>query len=112
MTPRKALLRAYKEEKPQPGVYAVRCARTGQAFVGATENVGTRQNGVWFSLKLGSHPNARLQGAWNTHGEAAFAFEVLETIDDAGLEPKGRALRLADRRKHWCETLNAVDLVR
>jgi len=112
MNSRKALLRAYKEEKPRPGVYAVRCGRTGQAFVGGTENVATRQNGVWFSLRLGSHPNARLQGAWNAHGETAFAFEVLETIDAEGLEPKGRALRLADRRKHWCEALNAVDLVR
>ncbi|MDG2531780.1 GIY-YIG nuclease family protein [Caulobacter endophyticus] len=112
MNPRKALLRAYKEEKRTPGIYAVRCERTGQAFVGATENVATRQNGVWFSLRLGSHPNARLQGAWNAHGEASFAFEVLETIDDDGLEPRGRALRLADRRKHWCEVLNAVDLVR
>ncbi|PXA85270.1 hypothetical protein DMC25_02995 [Caulobacter sp. D4A] len=112
MNSRKALLRAYKEEKPTPGVYAVRCGRTGQVFVGGTENVATRQNGVWFSLRLGSHPNARLQGAWNAHGETAFAFEVLETIDDAGLEPKGRALRLADRRKHWRQALNAVDLVR
>lgn len=112
MNSRKALLRAYKEERPTPGVYAVRCGRTGQAFVGGTENVATRQNGVWFSLRLGSHPNARLQGAWNAHGETAFAFEVLETVDAEDLEPKGRALRLADRRKHWCEVLNAVDLVR
>lgn len=112
MTPRKALLRAYKEQKAQPGIYAVRCQRTGQAFVGGTENLSTRQNGIWFALRLGSHPNARLQGAWSAHGPDAFAFEILEAVDDEGLEAKGRALRLADRRRHWCDALGAVDLVR
>lgn len=112
MNTRKALLRAYKETKVQSGVYAVRCTRTGQAFVGGTQNIATRRSGVWSALRLGSHPNARLQGAWNAHGETAFAFEVLETVDDEGLEPKGRELRLADRRRHWCQALGAVDLVR
>lgn len=43
MTPdrRKAAIVAYKERKPVAGVYAVRCAPTGEIWVGATLTIGT-----------------------------------------------------------------------
>lgn len=110
MSGRKALLRAYKERKVEAGVYAVRCLASGEVWVGATPDLSTRQSGVWFTLRLGSHREPTLQAAWKTHGADAFAFEPVETIDAEGLDAFGRASRLKDRRDYWIETLNARGL--
>lgn len=110
MSGRKALLRAYKERKVEGGVYAVRCAASGEVWVGATPDLSTRQNGVWFSLRLGSHREPSLQAAWNAHGADAFAFERIETVDDEGLDAFARNGRLRDRRDHWVRALNAKRL--
>jgi hypothetical protein len=112
MSGRKALLRAYKERKVEAGVYAVRCAATGEVWVGATPDLSTRQNGVWFSLRLGSHREPSLQTAWNTHGAEAFAFESIEAVDLDALDAFGRASRLKERRDHWTGALNAKGLSR
>ena len=110
MSGRKALLRAYKERKVEAGVYAIRCLASGEVWVGATPDLATRQSGVWFTLRLGSHREPTLQAAWATHGADAFAFEQIETIDDEGLDSFGRASRLKDRRDHWIGMLNARGL--
>jgi hypothetical protein len=111
MSGRKALLRDYKERKVAAGIYAVRCTTTGEVWVGATPDLSTRQNRVWFSLRLGSHQEPTLQAAWNAHGADALAFEAVESIDGEGLDNFGRASRLKDRRDHWIETLNAKGLL-
>ncbi|PIB96671.1 GIY-YIG nuclease family protein [Caulobacter sp. X] len=110
MSGRKALLRAYKERKVEAGVYAVRCRASGEVWVGATPDLATRQNGVWFSLRQGGHREPTLQAAWNAHGADAFAFEPIETIDVEGLDAFGRASRLKDRRAHWISALSARGL--
>lgn len=110
MSGRKALLRAYKERKVEAGIYAVRCGVTGQVWVGATPDLSTRQSGVWFSLRQGSHREPTLQSAWNAHGADAFAFERIEIVDAEGLDAFGRSSRLKDRREHWIEELNAKGL--
>jgi hypothetical protein len=109
---RRALVRDYKEREVRAGIYAVRCATTCEVWVGGTPDLSTRQNGVWFALRMGGHTCPTLQQAWNAHGEAAFGFEVLEVIDDKGLERLGRASLLAERREHWLKTLNAEGLRR
>ncbi len=111
MSGRKALLREYKERKVVAGVYAVRCVASGQAWVGATPDLSTRQNGVWFSLRLGSHRDKTLQAAWNTHGADAFVFEAIEAVDTEGLDRFGRDSRLKERRAHWITALNATGLM-
>lgn len=109
---RRALVRDYKEREVQAGIYAVRCAPTGAVWVGGAPDVSTRQNGVWFTLRMGGHSCANLQAAWKTHGEAAFAFEVVEVLDDQKLERLGKASLLAERKAHWRATLNAEGLLR
>ena len=111
MSERKALLRAYKERKVEAGIYAVRCVATDQAWVGATADLATRQNGVWFSLRQGSHREKSLQAAWNAHGAEAFLFEPVEAIDVEGLDRFGRDSRLKERREHWIAALNATGLM-
>jgi hypothetical protein len=110
MSVRKALLREYKERKVEAGIYAVRCTATGEAWIGATPELSTRQNRIWFSLRLGSHREPSLQAAWNAHGADAFIFEPVEAIDTEGLDSFGRASRLKERRAHWIQTLNAKGL--
>ena len=109
---RRALVREYKEREVRAGVYAVRCAPTGAVWVGGVPDVAARQNGLWFTLRMGGHPCASLQAAWKAHGEAAFSFEVLEVLDDKDLERLGKASLLTERRRHWVATLDAEGLLR
>jgi hypothetical protein len=102
---RREALRQYKEKKPAVGVFAVRCAASGEVWVAASRNLGQQQNGVWFGLRLGSHPNRALQAAWTAHGEAAFVFERLEVLEDRDHSPLAIDLMLKDAEKRWRETL-------
>ena len=102
---RKAAIAAYKKRKAAPGIFAVRCAASGQAWIGQTLNLDTIQNRVWFSLRVGSHSNRELQNAWTTHGADAFSFEPLEQLKDEDL-PYVRDALLREREIHWRSTLS------
>jgi hypothetical protein len=104
---RKALVRAYKESGRRSGVFAFRCAAAGEAWVASSNDLQAQPNGTLAGLRLGSHPNKRLQALWAEHGPDAFNFEILEEVDGDGLSPQGLALRLKDRAAAWRETLGA-----
>ena len=106
---RKAALAAYKKRKSAAGIYAVRCAATGDAWIGQTLNLETIQNRIWFSLRTGGHPNRELQGAWTAHGNDAFAFEPLEQLKEEELAYVRDAL-LKERFIHWRSMLNGLTL--
>ena len=108
---RREALRQYKERTPAVGVFAVRCAATGEAWVAGSRNLDQQQNGVWFSFRHGGHPNRAAQAAWNAHGEAAFSFEPLETIETADLTPLSIDARLKEAEQAWRERLGAGKLV-
>ncbi|WP_237155648.1 GIY-YIG nuclease family protein [Oryzibacter oryziterrae] len=91
---------AFKERKVVAGVYALTCQPTGAVWIGETANLEGILNRQMFSLRIGSHPVATLQGAYRAHGEAAFAFEVLESLEDEEI-PAIRAKWLRDRVAHW-----------
>jgi len=107
---RKAAIAAYKERKAVPGVFAVRCDASGEAWVGAWADVDTIQNRIWFSLRQGAHHNRDLLTAWKKHGEDQFRFEVLERLDekdDAFFTPNAF---LKTRAAHWLQSLDAKPL--
>jgi hypothetical protein len=79
---RKAALRAYKERKLRPGIYAVRRIETGDAWPGWSLNLDTTRNGLWIQLNQGRHLDKGLQEAWRAHGEAAFEFVILEVVEE------------------------------
>lgn len=108
---RRQVVRDYKDRKVPMGIFAVRCAVTGQAWVGQSRNLAQQQNGIWFSLRQGGHPNATLRAAWAAHGETAFAFEILETLDGEGLGAYGRDTLLKERDAHWRATLGGTKIV-
>lgn len=110
MTPdrKRALRTAFRERPVRPGVYAVRCAASGEVWVGSSRDLSTnRRNSLWFSLRLGSHPNRAMLAAWTAHGEAAFGFEELEVLD--GVDRTGWLLdqALKDAAAAWRERLGA-----
>ncbi|GAA0563475.1 GIY-YIG nuclease family protein [Rhizomicrobium electricum] len=106
---KKELVREYKEQKAQPGIFAVRCAASGQVWVAKAPDLGKRQSGLWFQLGMGGFPGKSLQDAWKTHGEAAFAFEILEEIKDDNelMIP----VLLKEREAYWRQELKADALI-
>ena len=103
---RRAAIGAYKERRSMPGIYAVRCAASGEVWVGRARDLDAIQNRIWFSLRLGSNPHRTLQAAWKAHGEAAFALEEVERFPD---EEPGFALDhvMKERLAHWRDALSA-----
>jgi hypothetical protein len=106
---KKELVREYKEQKAVPGIFAVRCTPTGEAWVAKAPDLSKRKSGLWFQLGMGGFPGKSLQAAWKQHGEAAFVFEVLEEItdDNALLIP----VLLKEREAFWRKELNAAALI-
>ncbi len=107
---RRDAVRNYKERKVAAGIFSLRCRSTGETWVSASRNLD-QMNGIYFSLRMGSHRNAALQAAWKAHGEAGFDYAVVESLDDETLTPIGRATWLKERERHWLEALGAKPLV-
>jgi hypothetical protein len=107
-TRRKDLVREYKERKTRSGIFAVRCMAKDAAWTGASRDLDSQQNGIWFQLRMGNHMNKALQQAWNQHGADAFRFEILEVVEDDNPEMIG--LLLKDREVYWREQSGAAKL--
>ena len=101
----------YKEQKTaRPGLFAVRCAASGECWVGVSRNLDRQQNGLWFGLRMGSPTYRAMQAAWSAHGEASFAYEVLEAIEDEDLSEYLLKSRLKEREAHWVVATGGVKL--
>ncbi|MET4068866.1 hypothetical protein ABID58_003664 [Bradyrhizobium sp. S3.2.6] len=103
---RKAAIAAYKERKTIAGIYVIRCAASGEAWVGQAPNLETIRNRIWFSLRQGGHPCRSLQAAWNAHGEAGLTFDECERLEDEETAYVRDAL-LKERGTHWRAELKA-----
>jgi hypothetical protein len=97
---KRAARNEYKSKKTPKGIFAVRCKATSEAWVGASTHLDSQMNRIWFELRGGLHPNKPMQALWNAHGEAAFAYEILETLDD-DVPPLLLRDLIEERRKHW-----------
>jgi hypothetical protein len=103
---RKQALRDYREREVPVGIYAIRCAASGEAWVGRATDLSKIRNRHWFTLRQGSSPVASLQAAWNAHGDASLTFEVLEELEE---EDRGHARDrvLKARQAFWVAELGA-----
>jgi len=98
-------IRAYKDRKLVMGIFAVRCAVSGQVWVGQSRTLDTIENRLWFSLRLGGHPNTELQSAFELHGRDALSFEPLQQLpDEATAFPDALLPEMAE---DWLERLQA-----
>jgi hypothetical protein len=105
---RKEAIREFKERKTPRGIFCVK--RGTDVWVGSYPNLDAARNGVWFALRMGSHPNKAMQASWNEHGEDAFAFEVLEKFDE-DLAPMTLNDLYKARTRHWMEQLGAMPVI-
>ncbi|WP_207482146.1 GIY-YIG nuclease family protein [Arenibaculum pallidiluteum] len=103
---RKAAVAAYKERKSAIGIYAIRCAASGAAWVGPAQNLDTVRNRIWFALRHGGCPHRDLQQAWRDHGSDALSFEILERLPEQESSYLRTAL-LKERAAHWRAALGA-----
>lgn len=99
---RKQAIRDYKLRKAPQGIFAVRCKPTGQVWIGSSLDLDKAQNREWFALQNGAHSNAALQREWNTHGEKAFEYKILERVAEAVSQIRINDV-LKELRRRWIE---------
>lgn len=104
---RKAAVAAFKERKPQAGVYAIYCAVSGETWAGSAHDVATIQNRIWFTLRQGSSAHRSLQAAWTKHGADGFRFEIVERLPEEELAYV-RDRQLAACLDRWVAQLGAT----
>lgn len=107
---RKDAIARYKQRELARGVFSVRCVPTGRVWVGASPNLEAARNSTWFMLRSDSHRARDLQEDWNAHGEGAFRFDVLETLEP-DLLPMAVADALKAKKRQWAERLSAPALL-
>jgi hypothetical protein len=106
---RKQVAREYQARKSPRGIFALRCASSGEVWIGSSMDLRAAKNALWFFLGSAQHQDATLQAQWNAHGEQAFQFEVVEEID-ADVSALSAADVLKERRIHWTAQLDARTL--
>jgi ribosomal protein L34 len=104
---RKAAVAAWKERKAPAGIYALRCLPTGQVWVGRSTDLEASERRLGFALRMASTPHRSLLAAARAHGEEAFAFEVVERLEDEDASPEFIQSRLKSRVRHWQGELGA-----
>ena len=65
---------------PPCGIYAIINISTNEQYIGSSSNILERFAQHRALLRRGQHHAPRLQAAWDTYGEAAFAFVVVEAL--------------------------------
>lgn len=104
MDRKKELIKQYKEIKIEAGVYQIRNTVNGKIFIIATPNLKTI-NGRLMELRGGSYSNKALQQEWNEYGESAFAFEVLEVLEEPEEGFFDKKDELKKLEKKWLQKL-------
>ena len=102
---RAELLQQYATRAPPNGVFAVRNAKTGEAWVGHSKNIDKQQNGLWARLAGGMCFNKDVQASWNAHGADAFSYEILERFTE--IDPHAIQRMLPERADEWRTELKA-----
>lgn len=81
MSSRKDLIRAYKGHVAPMGVFRVTNAVNGKILIGSSKSLDTKFNSILFQLRIGRFPNPALQADFETCGEGAFLYEIVDTLE-------------------------------
>ena len=76
----KRIKREYKESPREAGVFRITNKDSGKVYLGSSLNLHGPLNKHRFTLKIGSHINRELQADYDRLGEAAFEFEIVDTV--------------------------------
>lgn len=78
MKSKKEILSEYKTRKFKAGLFQIKNLSDGRIFIKQSPDLERAFNSDRFQLKAGMHSNAALQQDWNTLGETAFEFSILD----------------------------------
>lgn len=106
---RKALIREYKDTPRPMGVGRVHNTRDDRSFVFVSRDIPAFLNRQRAQLRMSAHTNRALQNDWNTLGEPAFAFEVLDTISPKNAPGYDPMDDLAALEAMWLEKLDSIE---
>lgn len=83
------------------GIYRID-GPTKKFYIGSAKHIARRWIEHRRDLRANKHANPKLQCAWNAHGEAAFAFSVLELVE--------QRQDLIAREQVWIDQTQAAEL--
>jgi hypothetical protein len=107
---RRAAIQAFKERKTPRGIFAVRCRPTGSVWVDSWTDLKAAENRTWFLLRNGDvQLDKSIQAEFQLHGQEAFSYEVLETLDE-DVAPMAMRDLLKERKLYWMVQLRARTL--
>lgn len=69
----------------RPGIYAIRCIPTMEAYVGCSDNMFSRCSSHATQLRRGEGASRKLVERYKKYGHGNFRFEVLEEVEVDGL---------------------------
>lgn len=104
---RKAATAAYKEQKPEVGIFAIRCAASGEVWVGSTTALDKRWNRFEFALRMGSGSTPAIHAAAKAHGAESLRYEVLERFTEKDAETEFQDVWLKSHLAQWQAELGA-----
>jgi len=87
----------------ESGIYAIRHIESGKLYVGQAVHIANRWYQHRRKLNRGVHHSRHLQNAWDKFGADAFAFEVLQAVDDPADLNRIEQEHL-DRAESYCRT--------
>ena len=97
--------RDYKETKRPMGIYAIKVSQKNTVFLGVAIDLDARINRHKSELKFGGHRNSELQKLWDSQGEAALTFEILDVLDHQDNEPTDPKKELQTLAEMWTHKL-------
>lgn len=110
MDRKKELLMEYRQRKREMGVFLFECAEGGR-YIGRADDPKGAINKNVFQLKMGSHPNKRLQKEWSDRGEAAFSVRVLDSLEYDEETKAECAEELAMLFDDWIQKMKDAEVV-
>ena len=103
---RKELIRTYKQNLPQQGIFQIRCTANDKIYLAASHNLEGERNSRLFQLKMGKVVfNRPLQTDLEQYGAAKFEFSVLDVLDPPQPGEDSEKL-LATLELHWLGKLH------
>ena len=87
------------------GIYAVKISRSDTIIIGCGTDIQAKINRHKTELRFGSHRNSQLQEAWNSLGENAVEFEVLDVLEHKEDSKSNTAQELQVLEEMWIHKL-------
>lgn len=81
MPKKRELIKQYKQNPPEMGIFQIKNKINGKILIGKALNLKGKLNSHRFQLKNGSHFNKGLQKDYNQFGEDSFLFEKIDSLE-------------------------------